>query len=486
MAGQGGDQGRGGKFAEALALEQRDPARACQIYDEILKVESDAREALAGRARMALARGEVDALARFDAALRRDPGNATLHLGKARALEAAGDLRGARIVAGQIAAQAPGFIEALEFLASLRLAAGESDFAAPFQKAAALRPKDPNIAAAHIAAFAGIGRANEAAAIAKTARSAFPNEPYFALQEAVQAGAAGDWQRAEAIWADLPLTGHARIIGEARHRLRGGQIERAQALISALHGRNAGDIAAWALQDLIWRLGSDDEAAKRARWLHGQEGLVQFLPLDAPSGLIERAARILSGLHDQAGQPLGQSLRGGSQTRGILFDRADAALAQLKATIEAVLDRYRAGLPLIDPDHPFLRHRHEAWQLAGSWSVRLRGPAKGQTRGDNHSAHIHPAGILSSALYLKVPTADGGDEGSGADNQPSEGKGQLELGRPPPDLALDLDPLRIFEPRAGYLALFPSTMYHGTTPISAACGGDRLTIAFDVELKKKN
>jgi len=56
-------------------------------------------------------------------------------------------------------------------------------------------------------------------------------------------------------------------------------------------------------------------------------------------------------------------------------------------------------------------------------------------------------------------------------------EGWLELGRPPPDLQMDLDPLATIEPEAGSLVLFPSYLYHGTRPFSA---GKRLSVAFDV------
>ncbi|NNC52370.1 MAG: hypothetical protein HKO08_04950, partial [Erythrobacter sp.] len=106
-----------------------------------------------------------------------------------------------------------------------------------------------------------------------------------------------------------------------------------------------------------------------------------------------------------------------------------------------------------------LRHRDAEWRMLGSWSVRLLGG------GDHHTAHIHPQGIVSSACYLILP--DGRSPGDGA----------LEVGRPAPDLRLDLQPLRTIEPIEGHLALFPSTMYHGTSPFGA---GRRMTVAFDV------
>ena len=87
--------------------------------------------------------------------------------------------------------------------------------------------------------------------------------------------------------------------------------------------------------------------------------------------------------------------------------------------------------------------------------------------GDYHIAHIHPQGVLSSALYLIVP-----EDASGEERQ-----GWLEIGRPARDLRTDLAPLATIRPEPGYLALFPSTLYHGTTSFGT---GERMTVAFDV------
>jgi hypothetical protein len=96
-----------------------------------------------------------------------------------------------------------------------------------------------------------------------------------------------------------------------------------------------------------------------------------------------------------------------------------------------------------------------------SWSVRLAG-------GGFHAAHFHPGGILSSACYISLP-----DDLPGS----PEKSGWLEIGRPPPELGLDLPPLATFEPKAGHLVLFPSYLFHGTRPFA---GGERLTVAFDL------
>ncbi|MEE4155572.1 MAG: tetratricopeptide repeat protein [Erythrobacter sp.] len=439
-----------------------EPAEAARWHDRALALDPLHGPALAARARLALERGEADALARFDRALKVSSGDARLWLGKAQALECAGDRKGARAIAEQLCAQAPGFIAALRFLAGLRLAAGEPDFALPFAEAARKAPRDPNIAAAHVETLAGLDRSHEACAVAAAARARFPGEPHFALLEAIHASSAGEWDRAEAIFAGLPANTPQRALHEARHALRARDLERTLDLLERALAQAPWDIAAWALRGIAWRLAQDD----RAHWLHEQPGLVELRPLIAREGLIEEASEALRALHEGAAMPLGQSLRGGTQTRGILFHRTEPVIAELHAAIRATLEAYRAQLPPTDPDHPLLRHGAREWQLEGSWSVRLSGG--GGRGGDHHAAHIHPQGILSSALYCVVPPATG---------QGERGDGCLEIGRPPPNLGLDLEPIRTIRPLPGHLALFPSTLYHGTTPFAAA---ERMTVAFDV------
>lgn len=452
------------RYGSVRGLSHRslgNPGEAARWYDAALAADPRHTRALHGRARVALERGESDAVQRFDAALAVNSGDADLWLGKAQALDVAGDLAGARAIAEQVCAQAPGFIAALSFLAALRLTAGENDFTTPFREAAARAPQDPNIAATHAETFAGLDHSAEAAAVAAEARERFPGEKHFALLEAVHAGSAGDWDRAERIFTELDYDVPMRSLHEARHRIRAGETDRADALLERVLAENPWDISAWALRGIVWRMSGD----ARGDWLHEQAGLVALRELVARDGLIDDVVGELRELHAGSAMPLGQSLRGGTQTRGILFHRTEPLLAELHKAILDTLEVHREGLPALDESHPLLRHRETPWKLAGSWSVRLTGG--GATGGDYHTAHIHPQGIISSALYLVVPEDAHGDEQ----------KGWLEVGRPPPDLGLDLPPVRAIEPKQGHLALFPSTLYHGTTAFGRA---ERMTVAFDV------
>ncbi|KWV90364.1 putative 2OG-Fe(II) oxygenase [Erythrobacter sp. YT30] len=445
-----------------------DVAEAAREFDGVLAAHPRHPAALHGRARLALARGEADALNWFDRALKADPRNADLWLGKAQALDVAGDAKGAQIIARQICEQAPGFIAALEFLAGLRIASNEDDFAQDFRIAAKRIPQDPNIPATHVDALAGLDYAGAAADVAHEARQRFPNEPHFALLEAANASASGQWDRAETIFADLKDDRPARLIQEARHRVRASDWSSAQALLERVLAQAPWSIAAWALLSIIWRKTTDD----RAEWLHEQTGLVQLRPLKARVGLLEEATDMLRTLHKSSAMPLSQSLRGGTQTRGVLFHRKEQVFAELQEAIRTTLEEYRRELPLADGAHPLLRHRDSRWTLAGSWSVRLAGgSSRASAKGDHHASHIHPSGIISSALYCAVPEAIEDDRAK---------QGWLELGRPPADLGLDLKPVRTLKPVEGHLALFPSTLYHGTTPFTAENSQGRITTAFDV------
>jgi tetratricopeptide (TPR) repeat protein len=431
-------------------------ADAAHAYDRCLALEPRHPRGLHGRARVAIERGESNAETRFDTALALNPGDPDLWLGKAQALDVMGRSDAARQIMEQVTAQAPAWLEGLKFLAQLRLAAGEGDFAGHYRDAARQQPADPNIPFAHAEALAGLDFAAEAAEVAVEARARFPQQEGFALLEAANAGSAGNDERAEAIFAGLALDTPQRWIQEARHRIRTGEFERVEGLLDRALAKEPWSIVAWALRGVLWRLTDDP----RAEWLHGQDGLVQRLPLAGSDDLLDRAVAQLRELHAGSPLPLGQSLRGGTQTRGILFDRTEPVLAELRAAILDTIERYRSSLPATDQAHPLLRHAGHPLRLAGSWSVRLTGG------GDYHTAHVHPQGILSSALYLIVPE-DAHDE---------ERRGWLEIGRPPPDLRLDLGPIAAIRPERGYLALFPSTLYHGTTPFGDA---ERMTVAFD-------
>ncbi len=156
--------------------------------------------------------------------------------------------------------------------------------------------------------------------------------------------------------------------------------------------------------------------------------------------------------------PAEQSLRGGTQTRGNLFDRRAPEIQSLTAEIRRAVMAQIAALP-DDPTHPFLSRKSASVAFSASWSVRLASAGF-------HINHIHPMGWISSALYIDLPPNL--DEKSGA----------LTFGVPDAAYGLDLPPRRVEVPKIGKLVLFPSYFWHGTLPFQNE--QHRLTVAFDV------
>lgn len=454
------------RYWSARATAERDAGQltaAARSYDRCLTIDPGHVRAQHGRARVALERGEDDSVARFQRALASNNGDAELWLGIAQALDCQGDTDQAEQVARLLCNQAPQWTDALELLAQLRWAKGDRDaFTDHFDAAIAARPDDPALPKTRARLLAGVERFADAADVAARAANAFPDDPQFTLITAVHAGEAGDDDRAEALFASLKLDSLERRLHEARHWLRREQADRAELLLESVIAEDSQNIGAWALRDIVWRMLGDDRQA----WLHGQDGLVQVLDLEFDDNTMRNLVTALNRLHDKAAIPVGQSVREGTQTRGSLLDRHELVFDQLRSKLERAVERYRERLPPLDADHPLLRHRDVPFAIIGSWSIRL-------AKRGYHAGHIHPQGLASSAAYLIVPDTP--------QHSPDPQAGWLELGRPPADLRLALPPRLTIEPSVGKVALFPSTLYHGTRKFDH---GRRMTVAFDVALER--
>ncbi len=237
----------------------------------------------------------------------------------------------------------------------------------------------------------------------------------------------------------------------------------AQMALDPVLARNPLDQQAIAYQALCWRLTSD----RREEDVNDYERFIDSAILQPPAGMGDVAAfnarleAVLADLHTMSHHPLEQTLRGGTQTIGDLFDRDSPEIAAIRLMIEARIRDYIAALP-DDAGHPFLRRRSGGFAFAGSWSVRLRSTGF-------HMNHLHPEGWISSCYYVGLPAA--------VDKAP-DNQGWLKFG----ETALGLGPreriARLVKPEIGKLVLFPSYFYHGTIPFEDDL--HRTTIAFDV------
>lgn len=464
------DEARAG-FRAAIALNPDNPsfwngladveksagdlAGAASAYDRALAVRPDDPLATIGRARVALERDEPDVGARYEAARRVAPDNKELLIDQAEAGLVRGDRAALDRLAADVAAR-PDWTSGQIALARMRWEQGHrDDFAQHIEALLSASPTRADLWRDYVQLLSACKLPERAADVAARARRALGDDPQMALSEAISAGQAGQLARAESLFGSLPAALPKRAIHESVHRIRQGDYDRALALAEAGLEEDRWDVATWTIVELLYRRLGDP----RAEWLSGQPGLIASIALPIDPADFAAADAVLHNLHQVAIETVGQSVRGGSQTRWNLFDRAEPELAKLREAIDRGISLYAGRLPPRDESHPLLRHRNEPFRITASWSVRLQDSGY-------HEPHYHPKGLLSSACYFRLPAA--GDDPHG---------GWLEVGRPAVDLLMDLDPIETIEPKPGRLALFPSYLFHGTRPFAA---GERMTVAFDV------
>ena len=183
--------------------------------------------------------------------------------------------------------------------------------------------------------------------------------------------------------------------------------------------------------------------------------VIRTFELPAPTD----ALRCVLDARHHGQHPLDQSLRNGTQTSRNLLVCPEPELVSLFESFEAALVQYQGEIGQ-NAEHPLLSRNVAPAALMGCWSVRLRA-------GGHHVNHIHPEGWVSSAYYVSVPD-EVADENAragwlkfGEPRFPVEGLGSFEFVRPLP----------------GRLVLFPSYLWHGTTPLRG--DSPRMSVAFD-------
>lgn len=449
---------------QALGLLDREIGNLDEAAKSLGKAAALApQDALIARtvAQVQLERG-LDARHSYRQAAALAPGDPEMILGLARAHVAAGAMDDAEKQIEEGLRNNPGWIAGHSALARLRAQLGRPGATSSFEAALDSHSADLNIWLAYIQTLNAMREHENALEVVRRARRSFRNdrslEPLFDQIEATTSDEAGDMEQAARLFAKVPAAQRLSEFGIpfVRHLLRAGDpaaaaIE-AQSIIAT-----TGDRSAWAYLSIAWRLLDDP----RWQWLECDDRLVGVKEVQEAAPPLAELATVLRDLHLMRTHPFDQTLRGGTQTDGDLFGRADPLIAQLRIALDRAVREHIAQLPPIDARHPTLSQQREAIRFCGSWSVRL-------TNSGFHINHIHPTGWLSSAFYVSLP-ADLGDE-----NDPS---GWLVLGEPPSELGIDLPALRTVKPEPGRLVLFPSIMWHGTRPFAA---GERLTIAFDV------
>ena len=251
----------------------------------------------------------------------------------------------------------------------------------------------------------------------------------------------------------------AIMVTQAECLLALGEAEAALVPIETLRAREPLNQYVLAFQATAWRMLGDDRYGR----MYDYDAFVRPYQLETPQGwasleaYLVDLAKALHDLHKLKTHPVGQSLRGGSQTSASLAQSENPAIRAFFQAINKPIRDYMAALG--QGDDPLRARNTGDYRIQGSWSVRLR-------PNGFHADHIHSNGWLSSACHIELPRAVQGERR----------EGWLRFGAPPglPSLAAE----HYVQPRPGTLVLFPSYMWHGTQPFGGEAS--RLTLAFDV------
>lgn len=384
------------------------------------------------------------------------PGDGSVALGRAAALFAAGEGEAACDQLAKLLEASPGWSEG--HLAFARLSAQvrpDQPINATLRAALQQHPAAGGLWQLVFQVWAEAHDYRQALQAVDQARSALGPAPELDRIEAVCRTELGEAAAAQALFDRLPFPAD----GEAatwliRNHLRLGRYDEARRLAEHDFG-GAGELSLWPYRALIWRVLDDP----RWHWLEGDARLIGTYDIAAEVGPLDQLAEVLRGLHLAKGQPLDQSVRGGTQTDGNLLARAEPEIRRLRAALLDAAHSYVAQLPPPDPIHPMLLAQRGPLQVAGSWSVRL-------TDKGFHAGHVHCQGWISSAFYVALPPPDPLVPESG----------WLAFGECL-DVLPDLVAFRTVEPKPGKLALFPSILWHGTRPFDS---GERMTVAYDI------
>jgi tetratricopeptide (TPR) repeat protein len=405
------------------------------------------------------ARPAVDAFARARAL---SPENPTLIRNSAAALAAEGMQEQAEAMLTSVLAREPLWLDGHKTLASLRVSGGNADlFDASFKAACASHPQNLGLRLAWIHLLSTARAWEQAHGGLHQALADFGSQRGLELARLHIASESGDVAGDDPALFDgvKDIRDPGLDLCRVRHALRLGDPSLAVAICEMYVSGPTAPLF-WPYLSIAWRLIGNPRAA----WLDGQAPPIGQFDLGLSATELADLTTCLQSLHTLQAPFLEQSVRGGTQTDRQLFFRPIPIIQKVRGRVQALVRTYIDQMGQADAGHPLLAPpRNESILFEGSWSVRLKS-------GGHHSAHTHPKGWISSALYVDVPPKDA----IGA--APS---GWISFGNSPPELKTGLQPYHQVKPDAGKLVLFPSTLWHHTIPFAQ---GERLTIAFDVKV----
>ncbi|MES2034129.1 MAG: putative 2OG-Fe(II) oxygenase, partial [Pseudomonadota bacterium] len=249
---------------------------------------------------------------------------------------------------------------------------------------------------------------------------------------------------------------------EAQAHLVGGDPREGARIAEALYAEDPESQYVLLILTTAWRMLGDP----RGEALTDPARFVRTHRIPAPAGwpsreaFLDELSRVVRALHGLQAHPFQQSLRGGSQTQGLLISE-EPVIKAFFHELDGLIANHIAWLG--EGDDPVRARISGGFRIKAAWSVLLRSNGF-------HVNHFHPEGWLSSAFYIETPAGavDAGDH-----------QGWLKFGEPGIPTVPALKAQHHVRPEPGLLALFPSYVWHGTVPFDSP-GETRMSIAFDV------
>ncbi|WP_262695665.1 tetratricopeptide repeat protein [Kordiimonas aquimaris] len=320
----------------------------------------------------------------------------------------------------------------------------------------------------HLLALENVGRIEEALDYAKVYLDTFPSHAGLHQKAARLYAFNGNADTANDFYKsaiDLDPDSPSIRMDASKHMLQTGEFEKALTELSVAENFEPDNQRLWAYRGLCWRMLGDE----RHEWLNSYNTYIRPAMIEAPKGFsnntefLQALKADLKKYHTTIQAPVDQTLHGGSQTHGMLFDRPDTTIHQLKQALLKPINAYINALPGKDSRHPLLRRNTGVADFATSWSVWLKD-------GGFHVNHVHTMGWVSSSFYIDVPR--------NSTEQDTQHEGWIKFGESGLMLGGDDLPVKYIKPEPGMLVLFPSYMWHGT--IAHRQPANRITAPFDL------
>jgi tetratricopeptide (TPR) repeat protein len=435
-----------GAYRQALALGPRNAPLHRRLGALLAQLER-AEEALA-----LLARAQALGVRGFE-----------LELARGRALGQLGRLEEAEHAFAAAVQLRPRHADAQLYLARVRQALGDPDFSRSLA-AAVLEARDLNLREALAALLLNAGRGDVAEGLLREELKRAGPVPRlrFMLSRVMREGGRLAEAETEALEAAAALPDEPGVVENlVSILLSRGRPNEAMAFIRTQRARMPGAQGWIAHEAIVARLLGQPLYGE----LYDYQRLVRCYELQPSSGFASMAEfnaallPVLTARYRANAQPLGESLRNGRVTTRNLVMDPDPLIRALLRVFEEPLRAY-LGVLGRDAAHPLSARNQGTVQITSAWSVQLN-------RGGFHVNHFHNHGWLSSAYYVQVPEEAGDTELK---------SGWLRLGEPrfpTPGAGVGC----VVQPHAGQLVLFPSYMWHGTSPILGP--QPRTAVSFD-------